>query len=240
MPPPAPPIFPVDLIIPARDEEANIPALLAALPWRELRRVYLIDNGSRDRTAELAAAGGATVIGEAERGYGAACLAGLRAITDAGDPPAAVAFLDADLADDPAMLPRLIDAVASGGADLALGSRAALAEPGALEPRQRFGNALACGLMRLATGRRYRDLGPMRVIRRDALRRLDMRDRTWGWTVEMQFKAARLGLRVVEIDVPYRRRHAGTSKISGSIVGSARAGYKILTTIAKLWRWRGA
>jgi hypothetical protein len=131
----------------------------------------------------------------------------------------------------------LIDAVVVGGADLAVGSRTAMAEPGALEPHQRFGNALACRLIRLATGRPFLDLGPMRVVRWPALRRLAMADRTWGWMVEMNFKAAARGLDVVEIDVPYRRRRAGRSKISGSLLGSARAGTKILWTIAGLW-WR--
>jgi hypothetical protein len=123
----------------------------------------------------------------------------------------------------------------AGTADLVLGQRNALAEPGALEPHQRFGNGLACTLIGLAVGRRYRDLGPMRAITLDALRRLEMRDTTWGWTVEMQYKAVTRGLRVVELDVTYRRRHAGRSKISGSLVGSAKAGRKIITTLAGLY-----
>lgn len=232
-------VWSLDLIIPARNEAENLPALLAALPRGDLRRVVLADNGSTDATPDLARAGGLEVVAESRRGYGAACLAGLRDL--AADPPAAVAFLDADLADDPARLATLAAPVLAGEADLVIGSRRRLAEPGALDPHQRFGNALACFLMRLVTGRRYRDLGPMRVIAWPALQQLDMRDTTWGWTVEMQFKAATRGLRVVEIDVPYRKRHAGTSKISGSLIGSARAGYKILATIAALW-WseRGA
>lgn len=226
---------PIDLVIPARDEAENIAAMLTALPWDHLRHVIVADNGSRDATADLARAGGAVVVTEPRRGYGAACLAGLAWIAAQPDPPLAVAFLDADLADDPARLPRLLDAIRRGEADLAIGSRTHLAQPGALDPHQRFGNWLACRLIRLATGRRYRDLGPMRAIRWGALRQLDMRDPTWGWTVEMQFKAATLGLRVVEIDVPYRRRHAGHSKISGSLTGSVRAGWKIITTIGGLW-----
>ena len=224
----------VDLVIPARDEAENIDPLLRAIPWSHLRHVVVADNGSRDRTAELARGGGAIVVHEAQPGYGAACLAGLRWISQQGDPPLAVAFLDADLADDPAELPRLIDPIVRGEADLVIGSRVRRAQRGALDSHQRFGNWLACRLIHAATRKRYRDLGPMRVIRWDVLQRLNMRDRTWGWTVEMQFKAAAHHLSIVELDVPYRRRRAGRSKISGNLIGSVRAGWKIITTIAAL------
>jgi len=226
------------LIIPARNEAPNLPALfdaLAALPADAIDPIVLCDNGSTDDTAALAAQRGAVVVHEPRPGYGGACLAGLRHLAAQPDPPAAVAFLDADLADDPAGLPRLLEPIRRGDADLVLGSRHRLAEPGALDPHQRFGNALACRLLRLSTGRRYTDLGPMRALSWDALQRLDMRDTTWGWTVEMQFKAAQRGLRIVELDVPYRKRHAGQSKISGSLVGSWKAGTKIISTIARLW-----
>ena len=228
----------VDLIIPAKNEAVNIPAVAEALApllaEGTLRGVVLADNGSTDDTAALAAAAGFTVVHEPRAGYGRACLAGLAALE--ADPPGAVAFLDADLADDPAELPRLIAPLASGEADLALGSRRARAEPGALDPHQVFGNRLACGLMRLGCGRAYRDMGPLRVITWPALERLDMRDPTWGWTMEMQWKAATRGLRVRELEVAYRKRRAGRSKISGSLVGSARAGTKILAMAAALRR----
>ncbi len=236
----------VDVIVPARDEAANMAALIAAVEalraeWPALRHVVLADNGSTDGTASRARGGGLVVVTEPRRGYGAACLAGLGWIEAQGDPPDAVAFLDADLADDPSELPRLCEPVLAGEADLAIGCRTARAEAGALDAHQRFGNALACALLRLTTGRAYRDLGPMRAVRWASLCRLHMRDPTWGWTVEMQFKAARLGMRVVERDVPYRRRRAGRSKISGSLVGSARAGVKIIATIGALWwGWRDA
>ena len=118
---------------------------------------------------------------------------------------------------------------------MTIGTRINLAQPGALDPHQKFGNWLACRLIALATGKRYKDLGPMRALSWDAVEKLDMQDRTWGWTVEMQFKAARQKLRVVEMDVPYRKRRSGQSKISGSLVGSAKAGSKIISTIFSLW-----
>jgi glycosyltransferase involved in cell wall biosynthesis len=226
-----------DLVIPARNEAENLPALVAAVDGvrgaARLRRVVLADNGSTDDTAALARAGGFEVVHEAQPGYGAACLAALNHLTD--DPPDAVAFLDADLADDPAQLPALLRPIAEGRADLSLGQRQALAEPGALDPHQRFGNRLAVTLLRVITGHAYRDLGPMRAVRWRSLERMAMADRTWGWTVEMQYKAARYGLRIAERDVPYRKRHAGQSKISGSLVGSFRAGTKIISTLATLW-----
>jgi len=226
-----------DLVIPARNEAENIPALIAAIDAVRvsagLGRVVLADNGSTDATAELARAGGFEVVYEAQPGYGAACLAGLAQLK--ADPPDMVAFLDADLADDPAHLIDLIQPIAEGRADLALGQRQRLADAGALDPHQRFGNWLAVTLLRVIAGRAYRDLGPMRVVRWRSLETLAMVDRTWGWTVEMQYKAARFGLRIAEVDVPYRKRHAGTSKISGSLIGSFRAGTKIITTLAHLW-----
>ncbi len=225
----------VDLIIPAVNEQDNIPALLAALPSGLLRHIIVVDNGSTDRTAELARLGGATVVHEPRRGYGSACLAGLDWIAGGGSAPDIVAFIDADLADDPAILPRLCQPIAQAHSDLVIASRRRLAMPGALTGPQRVGNDVACGMIRLLTGQRYTDMGPMRAVRWSSLQSLHMSDRTWGWTVEMQYKAAARGMRVLEMDVPYRVRRAGVSKISGSLVGSVRAGSKIIMTIAKLW-----
>ncbi len=240
----------IALIIPARDEASNLPPLVEALRavravYPPLGRIILVDNGSRDGTGALAAEAGLEVVHEPRAGYGGACLAGLARLEEGVEPgvvgmePGVVAFLDADLADDPMNLPRLCDPILSGEADVVLGSRQALAEPGALDPHQRFGNRLATGLLRWTTGHQYRDVGPFRAVSWEALRSMEMRDRTWGWTVELQFKAARAGLRVLEVDLPYRRRHSGRSKISGSLVGSARAGTKIIATIARLW-WRAS
>ncbi len=227
----------IDLIVPARNEESNIVPMLDALPKGFFRHIIVADNGSTDRTADLAKSHGATVIHEPQPGYGAACQAGLTWIRGLGDgqAPDAVAFLDADLADDPAELPRLCEPITSGRADMTIGTRINLAQPGALDPHQKFGNWLACKLIAVATGKRFKDLGPMRALSWPAVEALNMQDRTWGWTVEMQFKAARQKLRVVEMDVPYRKRRSGKSKISGSLIGSARAGTKIISTIFSLW-----
>ena len=229
-----------DLIIPAVDEVANIDPLFDALePLRGgvLRHVVLADNGSTDGTPEAAARRGAVVVREPKRGYGAACLKALKWIGDLDEPPEIVAFLDADLSDDPAALPAVLAPIEQGRAELVIGSRVKRAEPGALNFVQRFGNGLACLLMRLATGRRYHDLGPLRAVRFDTLQRLQMADRTWGWTVEMQVKAALAGVPTVEVDVPYRKRVRGRSKISGTVRGVVAAGTRIIYTIIALW-WR--
>lgn len=227
------------VVVPARNEIESIPALAAALaPLRasgEVVAVVLVDNGSTDGTARAAREAGLGVVAEPARGYGAACQTGIAWLRALDPPPKAVGFLDADLADDPSLLPFLAAPVLAGEADLVLGQRTRFADGGALDPHQRFGNALATTLLRLATGRRHRDLGPMRVISTAALDRLEMADRTWGWTIEMQHKAVTRGLVVREVDVPYRQRTTGKSKISGSLMGSARAGVVIVRTIAALW-----
>ncbi|MDY7107529.1 MAG: glycosyltransferase family 2 protein [Planctomycetota bacterium] len=232
----------VDFIIPALNERENIDALFDALQKVRaeggggvaLRHIVLADNGSTDGTAEQAAARGATVVHEPRRGYGAACLKAVDWFDGQEAPPDVIAFLDADLSDDPAALPTLLAPLARGEAEIVIGCRVKLAEPGALSFVQRFGNNLACALMALLTGRRYRDLGPFRAITWPALKRLAMADRTWGWTVEMQMKAAMLEMPVAEVDVPYRRRREGRSKISGTLRGIITAGYKIIITIIAL------
>jgi glycosyltransferase involved in cell wall biosynthesis len=228
---------PIAFIIPALNEEAALAPMLdglraaldaAACPDAD---VVVVDNGSRDATAAVARKHGARVVSEPRRGYGQACLAGIAALSRGTD---TVVFLDADGSDDPEDLVRLLAPVHEGKADLALGSRTAAAKSsGAFTPQQAFGNWLATGLMSLFFEARYTDLGPFRVIRREALERLQMQDTNYGWTIEMQIKAHCFGLRVVEIAVNYRKRIAGESKISGNLVGTVRAGWKILWTIAK-------
>jgi glycosyltransferase involved in cell wall biosynthesis len=216
----------VGVIIPALNEEQALPAVLAELP-PGVDEVLVVDNGSTDRTAEVARQAGARVVREPRRGYGSACLCGLSHL-GCHD---VVVFLDGDRSDHPEALPRLIQPIADHRADLVLGSRLlGDREEGAMPPQSVWGNRLACFLMRWLFRVRYTDLGPFRAIRRDALERLAMRDRNFGWTVEMQIKAARAGLRIREIPLPYRRR-IGQSKISGTLKGTLLAGYKILATI---------
>ncbi|MBI1737937.1 MAG: glycosyltransferase [Acidobacteria bacterium] len=219
------------LIIPALNEEAAIGPTLDALKGAALAQLIVVDNGSTDCTAEVARAHGAEVVAEPHRGYGSACLAGMAALRAE---ITVVAFMDADGSDDPADLPRLLDPIARGEAEMVLGSRVlGTREAGALTPQQRLGNALATVLLRLLHGARYTDLGPFRAIRRDALERLRMCDTNFGWTIEMQIKAARHDLRVKEIPVSYRRRRAGQSKISGTLRGTFSAGMKIIWTILR-------
>ena len=230
------------VIIPALNEAATVGAVVAALPREAVQEVVVVDGGSADGTAEVARRAGATVVTEPRRGYGRAALAGLAVAAQReaeGQAPQAVAWIDADGADRPEELTALLAPLAAGTADLAIGSRVLGArqgrvEAGALAPHQRAGNALACALLRLRWGHRATDLGPFRAIRWEALRGLGMRDATWGWTVEMQARAARAGLRIAEVPVSYRPRQAGTSTISGSVSGSVRAGAKILWTVGAL------
>lgn len=222
------------LVIPALNEAGSIADLLAQIPSGLFTQVIVVDNGSRDRTAALARQAGAQVVEEPRRGYGQACLAGLAHLQPG---TSAVAFIDADLSDDPGDLARLVGFFDEGAYDLAIGSRVlGTPEPGSLTPLQRFGNALATRLIRALWRVSYTDLGPLRILGLEALRRLDLRDRDFGWNVEMQAKAARLGLKVGEIAVGYRRRRAGESKISGTVIGSIRAGAKILLTIYRCSR----
>lgn len=220
------------LIVPALNEEAVIGTMLSRLPPGLFDAVIVADNGSTDRTAELARVHGASVVREPERGYGAACLRAIAAL-----PPdcEAVAFMQADASEDPREAEDLFAPLFDGRADLVIGSRTlGKAEPGALLPHQQFGNHVATTLIRWIYGHRYTDLGPFRAIRMDALRKLGMRDRNYGWTVEMQVRALQRGLKVMEVPVKYGKRVAGENKVSGNLAASVQAGWKILWTVARL------
>jgi glycosyltransferase involved in cell wall biosynthesis len=221
----------VALIIPALNEAPVIGRTLASAPPGLFALVIVSDNGSQDATAEVARRAGAVVVSQPERGYGAACLAAMAAL-----PPEieAVVFMQADGSENPAEAAQLLAPLFDGRADLVLGSRVlGRADAGALLAHQRFGNWLATTLIRLIYGHRYSDLGPFRAIRVDALRRLNMRDRNYGWTVEMQIEALRRGLRVMEIPVRYGVRAAGENKVSGNAWASVKAGVKILWVVAR-------
>lgn len=215
------------VIIPAFNEEESLPLVLRDIPGDLVDEVVVVDNGSTDRTAEIAAELGARVVPEPRRGYGSACLAGIAACQESE----ILVFLDGDFSDYPEDLPVLLQPLLEGTADLVVGTRMSSRESRrALLPQARFGNRLAAILMRALFGIRCTDLGPFRAIRRDALNRLHMRDRDFGWTVEMQLRAKLAGLTVVEVPVRYRKR-IGVSKITGTFKGTFLAGYKILKTI---------
>lgn len=216
----------IAVIIPVLNEEASIGRVIDDIPaW--IDDIIVVDNGSTDATAQVAADRGARVVSEPQRGYGAACLRGIAAL----NAPDIVVFLDGDYSDYPEEMPFLVDPVIQGEVDLMIGSRArGTREPGALTPQAAFGNWLATRLIRLFWGIQYTDLGPFRAIRYRTLMELDMADRDYGWTVEMQIKAALHAVPADEVPVSYRQRK-GVSKVSGTVRGVIGAGYKILSTI---------
>ncbi len=219
----------VSVIIPALNEELSIGEVLSHLPTDRLHEILVVDNGSTDRTPEVARQHGARVIEEKRRGYGSACLAGIANL----DQPDIVVFLDADYSDYPEEITLLLEPIVAGEKDFVLGSRMLYPESrAALLPQSRYGNQLAVFLIRLFFGYRFTDLGPFRAIRYDSLQSLGMTDTDFGWTVEMQIKAVRKGLRIAEIPVHYRER-LGVSKITGTVSGTVKAGTKIIYTIFK-------
>ncbi|MEO0618288.1 MAG: glycosyltransferase family 2 protein [Pseudomonadota bacterium] len=223
----------VAVVIPALNEAGAIGRVLDDLPaWVDL--VIVADNGSRDGTPEIAEAHGATVVHEPQAGYGAACLRGIAA-TDDHD---IVAFIDGDYSDHPDQMDRIVDPIADGRFDMVIGSRVTgNADPGSLTMPQRFGNQLACTLMRWIWGTQFTDLGPFRAIRRTSLDAIGMQDRAYGWTVEMQIKGAEYSLRMHEVPVDYRPR-IGVSKVSGTVKGTVMAGTTILSVIGRsALRW---
>ena len=218
----------ISVIIPAVDEEAAIGLVIAEIP-SAVHEVIVVDNGSRDRTAEVAREAGARVVSEPRRGYGRACLAGIAA----ADRPDVFVFLDGDHSDYPAQLVDVVAPILEGRADMVIGSRnLGRRQAGAHPWHAVLGTRLCVAFMNATAGSRATDLGPFRAITADALNALGMSDPNYGWTVEMQIKAARAGLRVVEVPVDYRPR-IGRSKVSGTVSGTVKAGTKILATIAR-------
>ncbi len=226
--PPPPHAARISVIIPAVDEEDAIGLVIAEIPT-SVHEVIVADNGSRDRTAEVARAAGARVVSEPRRGYGRACLAGIAA----ADGPDVFAFLDGDRSDYPAQLEDVVAPILEGRADMVIGSRNLGRRQAGAHPWHAVLGTKACvAFMNLTAGSRATDLGPFRAITAEALGQLEMSDPNYGWTVEMQIKAARAGLRVVEVPVDYRPR-IGRSKVSGTVSGTVKAGSKILALIAR-------
>ena len=218
----------IGVVIPALNEERAIGRVLGDIPgWVD--RVVVVDNGSADRTRDVALAHGAEVVAEPERGYGAACQTGLARLSHMD----VLVFLDGDYSDHPEEMAAIVDPIVADHYDFVVGSRVrGRLQSGALTPQQRFGNWLAGWLIRLFWRVHYTDLDPFRAIEADALRALNMQDRNYGWTVEMQIKAALAGLRTLEVPVSYRPR-IGVSKVSGTVKGTVMAGIIILSTIGR-------
>ena len=221
------------VIIPAFNEENSVGNVVRDIPAELVDEVVVVNNNSSDETAVEAARAGATVLDEPIQGYGRACLRGIAYAQNRQQKPAVIVFLDADYSDYPGEMAALVAPILSGEVDLVIGSRAlGTRQRGSMTPQQVVGNWLATTLLHWLYGVRYTDLGPFRAIRFESLMRLNMQDKTYGWTVEMQLKAAKQGLRVTEVPVSYRKR-IGYSKISGTVKGTILAGYKIITTIFK-------
>lgn len=224
----------IAVIIPAFNEERSIGKVIRAIPEHLADEVIVVDNGSTDKTAPIAEEAGATVLYEEKKGYGYACLKGIEYLATKKGKPDIVVFMDGDYSDFPEEMHHIIYPLIHQQMDMVIGSRTkGNLQPGALLPQQRFGNWLATSLIFLFYRLRYSDLGPFRAIRFDKLIDLEMQDKTYGWTVEMQVKAAQKKYAVCEVPVSYRKR-IGQSKVSGTVKGTIMAGYKILLTIFML------
>ncbi len=223
----------IDVIIPAFNEENAIGLVIDEIPKDLVRNIIVADNNSTDKTSLVANEHGAKVVKEPKAGYGNACLKGLDFIAQQESMPDLVVFLDGDYSDHPAQMVDLVEPILREKADMVIGSRAlGNAEKGSMTPPQLFGNWLATRLLKRFYGVRFTDLGPFRAIRYSSLLQLKMKDRNYGWTVEMQIKAAKQNLRCMEIPVDYRMR-IGQSKVSGTVKGVFGAGYKIILTLFK-------
>lgn len=222
----------VDVIIPAFNEENSIGLVIKEIP-SSVRNIVVVNNNSSDSTWRIAKAAGAVVVNEPIPGYGRACLTGIATIQEDPLPPDIVVFLDADYSDYPAELTKVIDPIISGAADMVIGSRAlGDREEGSMTFPQVFGNWLATRMIRMFYKQVYTDLGPFRAIKWNSLLALEMEDKTYGWTIEMQIKAVKKKLKIAEVPVNYKRR-IGLSKISGTVKGTVMAGYKIIGAVFK-------
>jgi glycosyltransferase involved in cell wall biosynthesis len=225
----------ISVVIPAYNEENGVAEVIREIPKHLVQEIIVVNNASSDNTVQVALTAGAIVLHEPVRGYGRACLKGIQYLIQSEWQPDIVVFLDADHSDFPEEIEQIIEPILQQQADLVIGSRAlGNKERGSMTPQQIFGNWLATRLLKLFYGVAFTDLGPFRAIRYSRLIELDMQDKTFGWTVEMQLKAAKKGFRCVEVPVRYRRR-IGFSKISGTVKGTVMAGYKILYTIFKYY-----
>ncbi|MEN3369820.1 MAG: hypothetical protein V7609_1963 [Verrucomicrobiota bacterium] len=226
----------ISVIIPALNEEEPIADVIRACLTTSLPdEVIVVDNGSIDRTAERARAAGAKVVAEPTPGYGRACAAGIRALSLPQSRDQIVVFLDGDGSDCPELMDRLVRPIADGQQDFVIGSRTrGKREPGSMNFQQVFAGRIAGVLLRILYGVRYTDMCPFRAIRRDALERLAMKEKTYGWNLEMQMRAARAGLRILEVPVNHRCRTGGESKVSGTLRGTFVAGIRIIATLFRV------
>ncbi|AMQ56153.1 glycosyltransferase family 2 protein [Algoriphagus sanaruensis] len=227
-----PPI--IDVIIPAYNEEKSIPKVIAEIP-KFVRNIVVVNNNSTDRTQQAAEGAGAKVVFEPQKGYGKACLTAMDWLKKQEIQPDIVVFLDGDYSDYPEEMSDLVQPILDGKADMVIGSRAlGQREIGSMTLPQVFGNWLATTMMKYIQGAKFSDLGPFRAIVWRKLLDLNMVDQNFGWTIEMQIKAHKAGLRYTEVPVNYRKR-IGVSKVSGTVKGVIGAGYKIIFTIFKYW-----
>lgn len=223
----------IKVIIPAFNEQNAVGQVISEIPKDLVSEVIVVDNGSTDDTFGIAEKNGATALRETTRGYGNACLKGMEYIANLSQKPDIVVFLDGDYSDYPEEMYNLVNPILNDGYDMVIGSRAlGDREKGSMTVQQIFGNWLATFLIKIFYKIQYSDLGPFRAIRYNRLLAIGMKDRTYGWTVEMQLKAAKLKMKITEVPVKYRVR-IGISKVSGTVKGTIGAGYKIITTIFK-------
>ena len=228
----------VSVVIPALNEEGPIAGVVQEIPVGLADEIIVVDNGSTDATAQRARDAGARVVTEPMPGYGRACRAGAAAVAPDCD---VIVFMDGDGSDCPELVPRLLDPILAGTHDFVIGSRLrGHREPGSMNAAQLVAGRMAGLLLKMLYGVRYTDMCPFRAIRRDVLDRLAMREQTYGWNLEMQMRAARAGVRILEVPVDHRRRAGGESKVSGTLAGTIKASFRLLLTVARIAAERGA